>query len=167
MSHSRLALCLAPLLGLIPASAAPAAQDPLPKPSDILASLEWLEGAWRGQVNMNVFEASYTSPEGGEILSCSKEIANGRCVFYELERFLVEKDEVVLVPHPGGKASIKFPLSDWDPTARKVTFENLTHDFPKTFVYHRAADDRLVITLTGLENGKTRTEVYDLKRKQP
>jgi hypothetical protein len=111
-----------------------------------------------------VFESSTTSPEGGEIVSCSKEIADGRCVFYELERFLVEQDEVVLVPHPGGRPSKDhFPLSDLG--EKRATFSNEQHDFPKHLTYERKAEDRLVITLTGDEGGKPRTEVYDLRKR--
>ncbi len=58
-----------------------------------------------------------------------------------------------------------FPLADWNPDARRATFANPEHDFPKTLTYHRAADDRLVITLAGDEGGKPRTETYDLRRK--
>lgn len=58
----------------------PAPQDSVPRATEILAGMNWLEGAWRGTSGRNVFEACYTSPEGGEILSCSKEIADGRAV---------------------------------------------------------------------------------------
>ncbi len=161
---SRSLLCVA--LGLFLPAAVQEPQDSLPTPAGILASMTWLEGSWRGTVDKNVFESCYTSPEGGEILSCSKEIAGGRAIFYELERFFVRGDELILVPHPGGKPSTDvFPLADWDPDARKATFANPEHDFPKTLTYHRAAADRLVITLTGDEGGKPRTETYDLKRK--
>ncbi len=166
MSRTLLEKGLVLSLALLPLSAAPtprcAPQDAPPGAREILDSLDWLAGEWRGKVGENVFEACYTSPEGGEILSCSKEVAGGRAVFYELERFFVRGDEVVLVPHPAGKASVEFPLADWDPEARKATFANEEHDFPKTLTYQRAGDTRLVITLTGDEGGKARTETYDL-----
>ncbi len=140
-----------------------APQDSVPRAADVLAGMGWLEGAWRGTAGTNVFEACYTSPEGGEIVGCSKEIANGRAVFFELERFLTEGDEVVLVPHPGGRASVRFLLSDLG--EKRATFSNEEHDFPKHLTYERKAEDRLVITLTGDENGKPRTETYDLHRR--
>jgi hypothetical protein len=132
--------------------------------ADVLAGMTWLEGHWRGTAGANVFETCYTSPEGGEIVSASKEIANGRCVFFELERFLVQGDEVVLIPHPGGRASVAFPLSDLG--EKRATFSNEEHDFPKHLTYERKADDRLVITLTGDEGGEARMEVYDLRAKR-
>ncbi len=160
------------VLGLLSSLVLPSSHDPgsveraqqgASTAAEILAGMTWLEGHWRGAVDANVFEACYTSPEGGEIVSCSKEIANGRVVFYELERFLIDGDEVVLVPHPGGKASVRFLLSDFG--EKRATFSNEAHDFPKHLTYERKAEDRLVITLTGNENGKPQTEMYDLKRK--
>jgi hypothetical protein len=72
---------------------------------------------------------------------------------------------VNLIPHPSGKRSPHlFPLVKFEVAAKRVTFENKEHDFPKMFTYELAEPDHLRITLTGEIKGKTSSEVYDLRR---
>ena len=77
-----------------------------------------------------------------------------------------EKDgAVTLIPHPNGKRSAHtFPLVKSEATAKRATFENKEHDFPKIFIYELVAPDRLRITLTGDQKGQPAKEVYDLQR---
>jgi hypothetical protein len=46
-------------------------------------------------------------------------------------------------------------------------FENAANDFPRKFTYHRAAPDRLVITLEGEQKGQPLQMKLELKRADP
>lgn len=50
-------------------------------------------------------------------------------------------------------------------TTRRVVFENLEHDFPRTFTFELAAPDNLVIALAGPgRDGQPRTLRFNLRR---
>jgi len=129
-----------------PAPAAPAA--PAVRPG--LSDLAWLEGTWRGRVGTRDFEARYTGPEGGVILSASKYSTGGRPTGFEFERFQDKDGHVVLTPYPDGKESpATFRLTDYDQKARRAVFENPQHDFPTKISYQRVAEDSLTILVSG------------------
>src|SRR5688572_18266845 len=98
-----------PVLALVAGRAS--AKDP--EPAKGIAALDWLEGAWRTEGGDSTWETTYTSAEGGEILSATKEIAQGKVVTYDFERFFEKDGKVVMTPFPGGKRSLEFPLEKY------------------------------------------------------
>lgn len=133
-------------------------------PAADLAALGWLAGEWRGDVGGDVFVTTYTSPEGGLVLSVSKTLHEGQAVFHEFERFEVKGNAVVLTPYPGGKASVPFTLQAFDPAVPKARFVNAKHDFPTEITYARDGE-RLVITLTGEARKKTEVVRFELAKR--
>jgi hypothetical protein len=140
-----LILIAAPLL--VVASGTAAAKDP--EPAKGVAALGWLEGAWKTAAGESVWETTYTSAEGGVIVSATKEIAGGKVVSYDFERIFEKDGKVILNPFPGGKRSLEFPLESYDAAAKRAVFVNAANDFPSKFTYERPADGRLQITLEG------------------
>jgi len=135
-----------------------------------LASMTWLAGEWSGPMWGGEFTAYYSTPEGGKVLSTSELRKEGRVAFHEFERFDVRPavdgaSAVTLQPYPKGSPAVGFTLASLDEGAKKATFENPKKDFPTRIVYHRAADDRLVITLSDPFAKSGPDEVFDLKRK--
>ena len=129
-------------------------------PGGQLAAMTWLEGEWTGIFGESPFWASYSSPQGGAILSLSKDLTPGREPCYiEFERFSYDDTSVYLVPYPGGVPhSLKFRLVDFDPMSKKATFRDVDNDWPTDLIYKRVDGDSLIITLTGPgEEGRPRT----------
>ena len=145
---------------LLLALAAPAGAHPPEKRMPVDASrLAFLEGTWRSAW----FEATYTAPTGGVVLSCSKELRDGKAVFIEFERFDVRDGVLTLQPYPGGKmAPVSFALHAL--AGDRAHFRNAAHDFPQDLVYERVAPDKLRIVLTGVEGGKPRELRFELER---
>src|SRR3954451_2670240 len=148
------------------ASASASASPRLPASPPTISDLSWLEGTWRGRIGSREFETRYTSADGGQILSASKYTENGAPAGFEFERFEQRADTLVLTPFPEGTSSVSFPLSDYDPKARRAVFENLAHDFPTRISYQRTAGNRLTILVSGPgEDGREQVLTYDLQRK--
>ncbi len=138
-------------------------------PAARLADLAWLAGHWRGTLaNGATIEAHYTGPDGGAIVSASKEVRNGRAVAFELELFFEKDGRVIYRPFPNGRRSEHdFPLVRFEATAdgARAVFENTAHDFPQTFEFAYPAPDRLTITLSGPgKDGSGRSIQFDLRR---
>jgi hypothetical protein len=157
----RLALGFAVVLaGLAPAGAAPAQEK------QSVAQLAFLAGTWRGPSSSGATaEEIFSTAEGGVMLSAGREFQGGKCVFYDLVVFVEKDGAVSLIPHPNGRRSPRaFPLVKLEAAARRATFENQEHDFPRKFVYEIVAPDRLRITLSGVQKGQPAKETYDLQR---
>jgi hypothetical protein len=157
----RLALTSAALaaaigLGTLAGGALRAEEPPAAKPElrKGIAALGWLAGSWRGTDGRSVWETCYSTPEGGQIVSASKEMRGGRAVMFDFERFRTTSDAVVLTPYPFGKKSVDFTLTGHDPAVKKAVFVNEEHDFPKRFTYAIDAEGRLTIRLEGEQRGK-------------
>jgi hypothetical protein len=129
-------------------------------------SLSFLTGLWRGTSSSGATaEELISTPDGGVMLSAGREFKDGKCVFYDLVVFASPKGVLTLIPHPGGKPSPDvFPLLAFDAAAKRATFQNNAHDFPKKFVYELTEPNRLRITLTGEIKGVPVTETYNLTK---
>ena len=128
-------------------------------PAAQLGSMTWLEGKWLGDFAGNPFWAQYSSPEGGAILSLSKDLTPGREPCYiEFELFSYDDTSVFLIPYPDGKPhSLKFRLVDFDQSALRAKFQNMKNDWPSDLTYERTSADSLIITLSGPgKDGKER-----------
>ncbi len=79
----------------------PAPVGPAEPPKGV-AALAWLEGQWQSADGK--WEACYSSPLGGEIVSATKKIEDGKVTLFDFERFRDVDGVVVLMPFPHGKA---------------------------------------------------------------
>jgi hypothetical protein len=125
-------------------------------------SLGWLAGRWSGPMWGGEFTATYNAPAGGKLLSFSELRQGGKAAFYEFEVFEATADGLVFTPYPRGQRKATFKLASSE--ASKAVFENPDKDFPTRIEYHRAAKDRLVITLSDPHGKSGKTETFDLKR---
>jgi hypothetical protein len=154
---------LAALLVVLSSSTSPRTRLPPYQPT--ISDLSWLEGSWYGRIGGRDFEAHYTGVEGGQVLSASKYTENSKPAGFEFERFEQRGDTLLLTPFPEGRATVSFPLAEYDAATRRAVFENLSHDFPTRISYQRVARDRLTILVSGPgEDGKEQILTYDLKR---
>lgn len=135
-------------------------------PKKQIAEMHWLAGTWEGKMWGGTFVAYYCTPDGGKVMSYNKLIKKGAVAFHEFEVFEVENGKVVFHPFPGGKKATSLTLTECDLKAKRVVFENPQKDFPTRIVYHRVADDNLVITLSDPHNDSKRVQKFDLKRKK-
>ncbi len=126
-----------------------------PAPEVTIEQLSFLTGNWSGTFPGGRWESAYTSPDGGMILSASKEFRGDRVVMIEFEHFNTVNGQVVVTPYPFGKKSnTSFTLSEYDKTKKRVVFANPEHDFPNTLIYERTKPDELVIQIIGTMRGK-------------
>jgi hypothetical protein len=130
-----------------------------------LSACTWLAGTWSGQISDGTFEARYSLPQDGMIMSFSRLIKEGEVAFHEFEIFDSDEQSAFLQPYPGGKPAARFRLVSHDPQARRLVFENPQNDFPTRIVYERPSDDRLVITLNDPHSGSEKVEIFDLTKR--
>lgn len=140
------------------------AEGERPDMEPMIDDLGFLTGAWRGGDGASAWEAVYSSAEGGQIVSASKELNGGRVVMIDFEHFYEREGRLRLTPFPFGKRSVEFTLTEFDGRSRKAVFENPEHDFPKRFVYQRTDDRHMRIELTGEMGGQPTTMTLEFER---
>lgn len=132
------------------------------RPSAQTDKLGFLAGTWQGDVWGGRFEAYYTTPEGGKVLSYNELVKDGKVVFHEFERFDESRGKLTFFPYPRGKPATPLTIARLE--ENRAVFENPKKDFPTRVDYHRKAVDRLVITLSDPHGPSDKVEVFDLKR---
>lgn len=127
--------------------------------------LSFLAGTWRGMYPGGEWESAYTTPQGGVVLSSSKDMRGGKVVMIEFEHFREVDGDVVLTPYPfGKKSSTSFKMTEFDEKSNRAVFTNSEHDFPSKLVYERTAKDELTIQVIGTQRGKQVEQTMKLKR---
>jgi hypothetical protein len=133
----------------------------------LVSDLGWLAGNWiGGSSEGTLYESHYSTPNGGVIVSASKETRNGRTVSTDFEIFYQKEGRIIFQPCPNGtKSPSSFPLVTFETLSRRAVFENREHDFPQVFIFEQPAADALRITLEGPgKDGATRSIVYEFRR---
>ena len=157
MKSCRCAVAVALVLACVQAHAA----------ATLVSDLGWLAGNWiGGSSEGTLYESHYSTPNGGVIVSASKETRNGRTVSTDFEIFYQKEGRIIFQPCPNGtKSPSSFPLVSFNALGRRVVFENREHDFPQVFIFEQPAADALRITLEGPgKDGATQSIIYEFRR---
>ncbi len=85
-------------------------------------------------------------------------IADDRLVAFEFLRIVERDGGLVYIAQPNGRPPTEFVLTKID--AGSATFENPSHDFPKTIRYTRREDGSLEATISGANGEKAQSFVF-------
>src|SRR5262245_18201965 len=123
---------------------------------DGLDSLSWMSGAWHGSQNGVEMEEVWTAPRGGSMLGVHRDVAAGKTTGFEFLRIAVGSDGVTYWGSPEGRPATPFRMVKSE--ARRVVFENPTHDFPTRILYWLSEDGALHARIEGTLKGKPASE---------
>ncbi|MCF2445952.1 DUF6265 family protein [Dyadobacter sp. CY345] len=124
-----------------------------------LKDLSFLDGRWKGNYNGGTIEASWTAPEGDNIVGFIRMVKDGKATLYELFAFeQTEKGPVAHVKHfkPGMISLEEKEVSDTynfiEAKKNEALFEK--DDISVRIIYERRSQNQLVIRRGKLENNK-------------
>jgi Domain of unknown function (DUF6265) len=118
-----------------------------------IQQLEWMAGHWRGDGAVQQ-EEWWTEPDGGIMLGAHRDIRSGGRTAFEFFRIAETTDGLVYFASPSGRPAT--PFTAIDVAARRVVFENASHDFPQRIIYEGSASgDTLTARIEGSENGRS------------
>jgi len=147
-----LALLSAPMM----AGAADAADPPL-------ARAAWLAGCWQAEGGEPGSQEHWLAPAGASMLGVSRTVVGQRTAFFEFMQLRVdEQGRLVFIAHPGGRAGTSFVQAASAGDA--LAFENPRAEFPQRIVYRRLAADKLLASIEGLQDGRSRQVEFPMTR---
>jgi len=124
-----------------------------------LKDIDFLDGRWKGSYNGGTIEASWTAPEGDNIVGFIRMVKDGKATLYELFAFeQTEKGPVAHVKHfkPGMISLEEKEVSDTynfiEAKKNEALFEK--DDISVRIIYERRSQNQLVIRRGKLENNK-------------
>jgi len=126
-----------------------------------LENLSWLSGCWEGRQGAAVIEEMWSKPAGTSMLGLGRTVKDNRTVTFEFMQFREENGSLFFLPQPQGGAQVRFSLKEFTPA--KLTFENLTHDFPQRVSYERKSN-LLLASIEGTEKGKFKRNEFQMKK---
>lgn len=156
ISKSHLAIILSAVLAV---STAPAAE---PAPGHDLNDLSWIAGRWAGPSGNLEMEELWMEPKGGLMLGLHRDVAGGVARSFEFLRIESTPEGIFYRSSPNGAPVTSFKLVRLE--ARRVVFENPTHDFPTRILYWLTADGRLHARIEGEEGGQSAGEEWSWRR---
>lgn len=127
-----------------------------------LADLSWMSGSWVGDTIGTHAEEHWTSPRGGIMLCMHRDVSEGRRTAFEFLRVVERNDSLVFIAMPNARHETPFPLKSIE--GKRVTFENLEHDFPQRVTYWQAKPGTLSARVEGMLDGKLESEDYSWTR---
>lgn len=127
----------------------------------------WLIGSWHN-TSPEVSSTEVWEKKNDSTLSgISFAVVGKDTVSYEtvsLEQIGKTTCYIPTVKEQNNAQPIKFTLTS--STANKMIFENPAHDFPTKIIYNRITNDSMVAEISGVVEGKQRSEQFPFVRKK-
>ncbi|MBN1549944.1 hypothetical protein JW979_00685 [bacterium] len=132
--------------------------------SELLDTLQWMAGAWKGTGLGGTVEEIWAQPEGGAMMGMFRLIQCGCIVFYEFMTLSVVSDDLVLkVKH------FDQSMKGWETPDQALAFKLLRHDGDtwhfEGLTIRRTGDDTLQLVLSIKQaDGSFKAELFDYRR---
>lgn len=142
-------------------------QNKSEKKFDMLEKMNWLLGNWKNEMSEGVLTETWTKENDSTFSGTSYFIINKKDTVHSEAIILTQlNDELIYRPTVKGQnndESVDFKLiSD---SENSFSFENQKHDYPQKIVYKKVNETSLVVTVSGMQQGKQSNESYPMKKK--
>lgn len=128
---------------------------------------EWLIGTWKNNTQKgSIFETWHRTSES-ELSGKSYIIKGQDTIVFETIRLVQEHDGLFYIPvvkDQNNGLPVRFAARTVSET--QLVFENPEHDFPQVISYTRINADSLSAEISGIRSGKTRKQIFPMKRVQ-
>jgi len=132
-----------------------------------LEKMNWLVGQWKNKMPEGILTETWTKTNDSTFSGTSYFIINKNDTVHSETILLIQlKNELIYSPTVKGQnddKSVDFILTS--DVENSFVFENPKHDYPKKIVYKKVAENGLITTISGIEQGKQNTESYPMKKK--
>ena len=134
-------------------------------------SLSWMAGRWVARGTDDVWEETWSRPEGDSLVGMTRWIVKGKVKLYEFMVIEKEGDGLAFRMRHFNRALAGWISEKEGPLVyavrsvadQRLVLEDAKRDFPRTIVYRREGDS-LTVTLSGAEGGKPKSAEFHFER---
>ncbi len=126
--------------------------------------LAWMTGTWAQVKESETVRESWLGPQGKLLVAVNLTHSQRRGAAFEFLRIAETASGLSYYGSPQGKTPVEFKLKEMG--EKKVTFENLGHDFPQRILYWMAADGAMHARIEGNIQGKDRAMEWRFEREK-
>ena len=141
-------------------------QNKSEKKFDKLEKMDWLIGNWEQALPEGILKETWTKQNDSTFTGDSYFITPKDTVHFESIKLTQKAEKLTYSATVVGQNDdepVDFKLtSDAENT---FTFENPTHDYPQKISYKKVSSDRLIVTISGKQQGKQTQESYPMAKK--
>ncbi|HEX8562208.1 MAG TPA: DUF6265 family protein [Flavobacterium sp.] len=130
-----------------------------------LAKVKWLIGNWENTSAEGDWSEIWTRGNDSAFIAKSFFVVKKDTVFSESVELFEQNDKLVYsvtVPTENPAKPVDFTSTEIKDDV--VTFTNPNHDYPSKIVYRLITSDSLVATISGIQKGQTKSEVFAMTR---
>ncbi|OYX83577.1 MAG: hypothetical protein B7Y83_11005 [Flavobacteriales bacterium 32-34-25] len=132
---------------------------------DLIKKADWLIGKWHNKTNLGILSENWEKVNDSTFKAKSLFIKDKDTIHNE-SIILQQKGETLTytttIKGQNDDKPIRFQLKDDIET--ELIFENLKNDYPQKISYKKAANNSLVIQISGIQFGKPSSEKYTLAK---
>lgn len=133
---------------------------------DKLEKMNWIVGNWEQKLPDGIISEIWTKDNDSTFSGKSYFIKEKDTIHLESIVLTQKKETLLYIPTVNGQNNdepVIFKLiSDAEDT---FSFENPTHDYPQKIIYKKVSSDRLIATISGIQQGKQSQESYPMAKK--
>lgn len=126
---------------------------------------EWLIGTWENKTARGSMYETWVKISDDELSGKSYMLKEKDTIVFETIRLVQEQNSFFYIPKVKGQNDglpVRFTAKIF--SDKELLFENPQHDFPQIISYTKINADSLVAEISGIKNGKDRTQTFPMKR---
>lgn len=131
-----------------------------------IAVANWLIGKWENNSNQGNLIETWEKVNDSTFSGTAFFIKEKDTLHFEKMQVLDTVDNlfyIATVQGQNNEMAVSFQLTNSTP--KQLIFENSKHDYPQKIIYNQISNDSMVVTISGIQQGKTSTESYPMKKK--
>lgn len=135
--------------------------------SSKIDKLDWLAGTWKMQMPDGNFIETWKKENDKKLSGNGYFITtNNDTTFREILTIENKDDTIFYIVKTAQNGEEPVSFKEVSSNEYDLVFENSLHDFPQKILYTRVNDTTLTAKITGTQNGKVRTEEFNLVKQQ-
>lgn len=126
---------------------------------------DWLIGNWQNKTNGGTLSENWTKVNDSMFTATSLFIKDQDSIHHEtivLEQKAEKLTYTATIKGQNEDKPIRFELKT--NTENELIFENLKNNYPQKISYKKMANNTIVTQISGMQNGKSSSEKYTLKK---
>lgn len=141
--------------------------EPVAKKYSEIEKADWFIGRWENNSKEGNMSEIWTKENDSTFHGESYFVIGKDTVFAESVKLFQKNNQLIYevsVKNQNDEKPVEFAMTS--SSEKQLVFENPKHDFPNKITYNNRGNDSLVAEISGLKDGKAKSELFAMKKVQ-